>query len=53
MKKELKERIIKAIYNLDLKEEQLDVITLEDMKNICKLAKCEMIELMEFLRFEK
>lgn len=55
--KRTKEEIIKDIENaiekLDLKKEDLDVITFGNMNKICQIAKVDMIDLMHYLRYER
>lgn len=48
-----KERIAKAIDELKLSKEQLDEITMGDMKKICMVANVDTFELMWFLRYER
>lgn len=49
----MKERIEEVIKELKLTEEELDHITLGNMEKICKLAKCDMLDLMYYLRYER
>lgn len=53
MKKDVKERIIKAIEELKLTKEELDIISIGNMDKICAIAKCEMLDLMYYLRYER
>lgn len=49
----MKERIKKAIKELKLTTEELDHITLGNMKKICEIAKVDMLDLMYYLRYER
>lgn len=51
MEKQIKERIENAIKQLNLKEDDLDIITLGNMNKICSLAKVDMLDLMKYIRF--
>ena len=47
----MKNKIEKAIKQLKLTEKDLDVISYGNMKEICKLAKVDMLDLMKYLRY--
>lgn len=49
----MKKRIEKAIKNLNLTEEELNIISLGNMEKICKIAKVDMLDLMYYLRYER
>lgn len=49
----MKKRIIEAIKELKLTEKDLDCITFENLNKICMIAKCSMIDLMKYLRYER
>lgn len=53
MKKEIKERIRKAIQELDLKKNELDVITVKNLDKICELSECKLYDVMYYIRYER
>lgn len=49
----MKKRIEKAIKELGLKQEELNIITYGDMKKICEIAKVDILDLMKYLRYDR
>lgn len=49
----MKNKIEKAIKQLKLKEEEVKVISYNNMQSICKLAKVDMVNLMFYLRYQR
>ena len=50
---DIKTRIKKAIKELGLSKEELDIISLGNMDRICESAKVDKLELMYYLRYER
>lgn len=53
MNRTIKARIIKAIKELNLTEEELKVVTVGNLKKISSLANVDMYYVMHYLRFER
>lgn len=51
--KETQQKIKKAIKQLNLKEKDLDLISITNMNKICDIVGCDLINLMYYLRFER
>jgi len=49
----MKEKFEKAIKELKLKEEDIKEISYVNMEKICKIVNCDMLDLMEYLRYER
>lgn len=49
----MKNKIERAIKQLKLKEEEVKVISYSNLKEICKLAKVDILDLMYYLRYER
>lgn len=49
----MKERIEKAIKELNLTEEEVKHILYTNMEKICKIANVDMLDLMKYLRYER
>ena len=46
-------RVEGAIEELGLTQEEIDRITLKNLEKICEMARCDLLELMDYLRFKR
>lgn len=53
MKEKEISKIEKAIKELNLKQKDLDIITLENMEKVCKMASVDLLDLMKYLRHKR
>ena len=49
----MNKKIEKVIKDLKIEQKDLDIITYGNMLKICELAKCDMLDLMKYLKYNR